>query len=87
MPSTAAKATRRSPKHDSSSCIQRIAQVALALIAGTSREVSQVCEVERGELTRLHRPEKVVATFGVAYVAVDEERVDFRMDLRGVSPI
>lgn len=83
IPSTQAKAMSRSAKVEESSSIQRRAQSAFFLMQGTvavkERERLQLQSRSReakAELTRLDGSEEVIALDGIAYVGIDEQRVD-----------
>ena len=94
MPSTAANATRRSPKTDLSSEIQRRAHSAFLAMQGTvrggrGRWVSSLHNGEEGTSERgrtgLDGLEELVALFRLAHVRVDEERVDLGVDVLPAS--
>jgi hypothetical protein len=77
IPSTAAKATRRSAKVESLSAIQRRAHSALALMQGTiCQRGSQV-----GKSTGLDCIEEVSSLRGFFDIGVNQERVGLRMDI------
>jgi hypothetical protein len=84
MPSTAANATRRSPKTEQSSEIQVSAHSAFFWMQGTARRnmVRRVRrEVKAARRTGLDCVEELGALLGLANVGVDEERVDLGVDV------